>query len=137
MIISEQQISTRIHRMMECNEEKGIWQVLRREIAKGAKRTIFRASPIGCLRNLSIRSRGKHLRRYQNFSRQTKLSATAKRACTRKHIQVSRHVVRHSYSWVTELPYPSSSFTFSPVGHASLQFLRSAKLCHTLVYMRN
>lgn len=25
---------------------------------------------IGCLRNLSIRSRGKHLRRYENFSRQ-------------------------------------------------------------------
>lgn len=68
-------------------------------------------------------------------SRAAKLSATAKRPCTRKHIHAPRHVVRHSYSWVTELPYPSSSFTFNPIGHASLlQFLRDEVQSCTILW---
>lgn len=42
---------------------------------------------------------------------------------------------RHSYSWVTELPYPSSSFTFNPIGHASLlQFLRDEMQSCTILW---
>ena len=87
-------------------------------------------------RNLSIRSRGKHLRRCELLETAAKLSAAAKRSCTRKHIDVFAVVETAT----RELPnVPSPSPLHLPIGLASLlQFLGDKVRSYaTPVCMRN
>ena len=91
-------------------------------------------------RNLSIRSRSKHLRRCELLETAAKLSAAAKRSCTRKHIDVFI-VVETATRELPNFP-PSACFLSlspSPVGCASfLQFLGDEVQSYaTSVCMRN
>lgn len=108
---------------------------------QNTRRTMFRgvADVSEVWRNLSIRSRGKHLRRCELLETAAKLSAAAKRSCTRKHIDVFAVVETAT----RELPnFPSSStlcLSSHPIGRASsLQFLGDKVRSYaTPVRMRN
>lgn len=84
-------------------------------------------------RNLSIRSRSKHLRRCELLETAAKLSAAAKRSCTRKHIDVFIVVetaTRELPNFPPSVCFLSLSFPRRLCQFPTIPRRRSAKLCY-------